>query len=141
VFGPGATPTSVPFTKNEPLTETEPVNECVSSDVSPNLVEPLWNNIDDEITLILNCRAFTSPNTVKLFVMVCEPLNIKLPFNNAELPVISPLTIKLPLNNAELPLISPLTSISPAPIISLVTYKSLLILASCVITNSPKEPV
>ena len=79
VFGPAATPTSVPLTKKEPLIETEPVNECLSSDVSPNLVEPLWNNTDDDITEILNCRALTCPKTVKSEVTNCEPLIIVVP--------------------------------------------------------------
>jgi hypothetical protein len=35
-----------PFTINEPVIFVEPVNSCVSVSWSPNLVEPVENNID-----------------------------------------------------------------------------------------------
>jgi len=36
-------------TPNEPVTCTEPVKSCVSSVESPNLVDPDWYIIEDEI--------------------------------------------------------------------------------------------
>jgi hypothetical protein len=48
-----------------PVTSTEPVNECISSDVLPNLELPLSKRTDEEITEILNCLALTAPNIVK----------------------------------------------------------------------------
>ena len=114
-------PVIVPIVVSEPLMETEPVNEWVSSDVSPNLVEPLWNNTDEEITYILNCLALTCPKTVKSEVTNCEPLIIVIPWftvnvsftcsdSNEPVPVIL---------NSE-PDTLPNTSKSPLPIISFV---------------------
>ncbi len=62
----------VPFKTNEPLILTEPVNSCVSFISSPNLVEPLENDIVkydiDELTI--NCCAVKEPVIVKSPFMI-----------------------------------------------------------------------
>ena len=62
-----------------PVTSTEPVNECISSDVLPNLELPLSKRTDEDIIEILNCLALTAPNIVRSFVTNAEPLIIASP--------------------------------------------------------------
>ena len=56
---------------NEPVILRLPVNSCVSSNVSPNLVEPLEKEVvmyetDEDI---INCCAVISPKTFKFPVI------------------------------------------------------------------------
>ena len=56
-----------------PSTFNEPVNECISSPLSPNFVLPLWNTIDEETYSVWNSCA------VILSVTTKEPVIVKLP--------------------------------------------------------------
>ena len=56
-----------------PSTCNDPVNECTSSDVSPNLVEPDWYIIEEEINSVWNSCAVISPVTTNEPVMIYEP--------------------------------------------------------------------
>ena len=49
----------------EPDIDKFPVNVCLSSDELPNMVEPLSNNIEDEINSVWNSWAVIVPVTVK----------------------------------------------------------------------------
>ncbi len=61
-----------PVTPKLPVMVTLPVNTCLSSIVSPNLVDPLENDVviydtEDEI---INCCATKFPPTVRLLLIV-----------------------------------------------------------------------
>ena len=57
-------------TVREPETTNEPVNECKSSVLSPNLVEPLSKIVVDWDTSVTNFSAVKIPPTVKLPVIL-----------------------------------------------------------------------
>jgi hypothetical protein len=58
---------------NEPLIDNEPVNSWKSSEVLPNLVEPLSYNTDELTTEMFTKSAVKVPCTVKLFSISAEP--------------------------------------------------------------------
>ena len=58
-----------------PFMFTDPVKVCVSSEVSPNLVEPDSNMIDEDINSVLNSCAVSIPVTVR------SPANVSVVFN------------------------------------------------------------
>ena len=54
----------LPDTCKLPEVNTDPVNICLSSRLSPNFVEPDSNSIDEEISLVWKESAYTSPSTL-----------------------------------------------------------------------------
>ena len=61
-------------TNPEPVTLKEPVNWWISSNVSPNLVEPLENIIEDDTNSVWNSWAVTLPATVRFPLALILPI-------------------------------------------------------------------
>ena len=71
-------PDAVIWPTPEPDIDKFPVNVCLSSDVLPNIVEPLSNIIEDEINSVWNSWAVIVPVTVK------SPVSVSVVFNKNE---------------------------------------------------------
>ena len=71
----------LPFTANDPVTVTLPVNSCVLVNKLPNLVDPVTNSTDDVIVCTTNLCAVIvpvdvmSPSTIIEPVWKYEPVN------------------------------------------------------------------
>ena len=87
----GPSPNSIPEVESIPIilpegtntpseTNAEPVNSCLSSEVSPNLVDPDEYIILAETNSVWNSWAVTIPETVRSPVKVPSPLNLESPF-------------------------------------------------------------
>jgi hypothetical protein len=79
-----------PVNAEEPVTIKLPVTLCVSSNVSPNLVEPLWNMIEDDTYVVKTSLAVSLPDIFALPVTVkVDPSNCKFasPLNGVAPPV------------------------------------------------------
>jgi hypothetical protein len=79
---------TLPVIVNEPLTRTEPVNECISLLASPNVLEPLLNTT---LAVWLTVVKFTTVKFVIVVPLNCaEELIIPVPPNTCDEPLTTP---------------------------------------------------
>ena len=81
--------TEYPFKLNEPVISTEPVNSCLSSNVSPNSFEPVEKSTERVVICCINKSDVKLPVTVKspTIIALCDVTNEPV---SATLPLIPP---------------------------------------------------